>query len=316
MASTNTDADGNKILAYSEKGQPATNVKFPLMTSLFLCGFSTDNKHFAYTVSNAVDDFWELHIIDVSDGSQRVVGGKLSGIIGAPSIIGWNPDGKHVYTLPSSFEELASGSPTEFDLSAIPTGDKPLPLPAGKVLLEDKYAKLFVTSQLSSDASKLAFSFFDETRPVPNFSGPGSADNTIGLYDVKTGETNIVYQAPKDETVMQPMWSADGTKLAWEGGLYAVNEVLGVSTLVSPKLYVFDVATGKVSDGASLPVTPTDNAFLLKVCGDTLFYMINQNLPGKFTSSLYSVPLSDLTKQDKPLHTVEGLYTSLGCVTP
>ena len=77
---------------------------------------------------------------------------------------------------------------------------------------------------------------------------------------------------------------------------------------------ILDVATGTVSEGASITVTPTDSVFLLKSCGDTLYYMINRNQPDKFSASLYAVPLSDLTQQNEPIHTTAGYYTALGCV--
>src|SRR4051812_24536762 len=39
IASTNIDPDGNKILSYSKKGQPATNVNFPVLSSLGVLSF-------------------------------------------------------------------------------------------------------------------------------------------------------------------------------------------------------------------------------------------------------------------------------------
>ncbi len=298
--------------------------------------FSPDGHYFAYALAQQPTDTngqpvqlnWALVLLDVTNNAVTRFSGPIvyptdangkpnpkpaTGFYFAPMPTAWSADSNRLFIL--TYAPFSDGGPGDIyliDLSAVKgkTGDQPLPA-AQPIPREGIPA--FALTQISPDATKLAYVYGDPTRPVPNYQGMFDAANTIRVVDLLSGKTLATATSPKDQGVgFNPVWTTDSKTFIYVMGAFKTDAASGMSSMVAPRLYTLDMA-GKVSEGLPLVSEQEGEVQSMLACSDSLFYSIVKNSATGSTFTLYSAPLTNLKARSAPLLSSSAYLQLSGC---
>lgn len=324
---------------FGRVGQAATTAIPVDKDYAFIGGkFSPDGHYLAYALAQQPSENgpnpgqlnWALVMLDLTNNQVMRFSGPIVyptdpngtpmpkpavGFYFAPLPSAWSGDSSHLYI--SIYAPFSDGGPGDLyvlDVNTVKgkTGDQPLPpvtpLPRANI-------PAFALTQLSPDATKVAYIFNDPKRPVPNYQGMFEAPNTINLVDIATGKVLASVESVKDQAFgFSPTWTADSNTFVYVAGAFKGDAASGTSTMVSPRLYMLNAA-GQASNGIVLATEQEGEVQAMLACSDSLFYSIVKNGQAGSTFTLYSAPLTDLKARSAPLLT-SSAYLQLMACTP
>jgi hypothetical protein len=291
--------------------------------------FSPDSQYLSYSIGSMLNNTWQLYVIDVRTGARKVFDGKLgldnppskTAARGIPAIVGWNPDGKRALLVAYGLEGAVDPI-FEVDLSSAPFAPTneivvPVPFPAIKFLLPAEQGTGSTSYFFSDDYARLAYSYADPTRAVPNYAGFRQPQNTIGVLNVADGTVTAIIPAPADEAIASIAWVGDSNRLLYSSVKYSANP----SANPTQTWYSFDVTTKQTLPGVNLERDSSEFVDSVIICGETVYYGLTKTSLNASNGpiqerSLHTTTLADLTKRGPALLKERQGYsfTTLACV--
>lgn len=321
---------GNDVqLSYGRIGSAPTELTLQTEFQGLPPVFSPDSQYLSYSIGSLLNNTWQLYVIDLRTGARKVFDGKLgldnppskSAARGIPVIVGWNPDGKRALLVAYGLEGAVDPI-FEVDLSSAPFAPTneivvPVPFPAIKFLIPSEQGTASTAYFFSDDHTKLAYTYADPTRTVPNYASPRQAQNTVGVLNVADGSVSAIIPAPADEAITTVAWVGDNNRLLYSSAKYSANP----SASPTQTWYSFDVTTKQTQPGVNLERDSSEFVDSVIICGETVYFGLNKtsldtsNSPVQ-ESYLYTTTLTDLTKRGPAL--IKGSqgdsFTLLACI--
>lgn len=327
IATFQKNAAGRDDLVYGPIGGPMITVSDE--NGFTGVVFSPDSRFLAYTGASADKREWSLSVIDLASNSKATYMGPLAvqpealpahRFFGAPRPVAWRADNQQLYVetfLPFEITITGEFRPEllAFDLSGMAFGSPaPLTLPPATALFKDPAqdaAAYLYRDAFSPDGSQMIYVFNDPNipTPAPNPNQPGAAVlNAVGILDTATGEARVVANAAQGAFISFAGWIPDGKSI------FFVSGNLNDSFLVpSPRLFVVEPETGQIAEGPLLNDQPELIPVVPTVCGETVFYLVNDTVTLRPTE-LYSIPLRDPLAKGTLL-TSATIINLMGCTS-
>jgi hypothetical protein len=269
-------------------------------------GFSPDSKYLSYG-GCYIEGNWKLGIIELESGKQCIFTGEYrepsafptseEAMPGIPIIATWANANQtiYIYSLRRGFglHGLYQVNIGHFEAGEHRT------LPPARLILSDD--QVLVGPGFSPDGSVIIYGTCDLPHGAEKPEHPLA--NVLNIYNTSTGESQKLFEVDAPEHIEDFTWSSDNRILYLILGNHQ-------ATPYSPRLCKFDRENQTVSQVSIFPEMGSGMRFSwIRVCGDTLFYVIYECPERRCMLYLHTLSLNDPEKHSGVL--VEGEWIRL-----